>query len=536
MGISDGRRESRSQDSRLNGQQPNGFPPRGPLPTRPMTQGPYPPDSLPVDLQPTRPVPGVSVPLDRQPTSRMPGVSLPVDLQPTRPVPGVSVPLGSRMRGAPTPGSRPRGYTTPTDPRPRGDQSRTFDRSQKSAPRVSRRVIILVALLSLLIVSAAGVIGAINAYGQYTRVHASVEAGMAHLRRAQTIISPLMKHPALPDIPTVTQVQVELNAAEGDFASARREVNAGAIGLAGNAPGLNGTVHSVSALLAAADEACLAGIDLTSGSLPVLAAIQGGFFAASPPAGGASASGPSAAPALSQAMLDTLTTKYEDAVARLNIAIANLRSADLSSLPSQLASAQQVAQIRGALAIWPGIQSKLATADSWLHVAPALLGLSKPERFLIEIMDRGEMRSTGGFIGSYGVMTISQGKIQPFTLSDIFALDIPYVKRVGYSSPPAAYSWLPFKGFGLRDSNLSPDFPTSAQLGISMLAKEGGGSVQGVIAMNATTIERVMKIFRPVTVPGYNAQVTYKNLESMIRLYTETSAQRDGNDLPVGDH
>lgn len=387
----------------------------------------------------------------------------------------------------------------------------------------------LAALISLLVVSASGVVGAVSAYAQYTQARASAEAGMTHLRAAQTIISPLMKHPTLPDTQTMTQLQTELGAAERNFAAARQEANSGAFGLASNVPGPGGTVHSVAALLAAADEACLAGLDLTSGLLPVVAVAQGGFFAPT------SSTSASTTPTLTQEMLDTLTAKFEDAVTHINSAMSYLQSADLSSLPSQIASPQQVGQIRGVLANWPSIQTRLSSADGWLHVAPALLGIGKPTRLLVEIMDRAEMRSTGGFIGAYGVLTISKGKIQPFALQDVFTLDVPYVNRIGYSAPPATYSWWPFKGFGLRDSNLSPDFPTSARLGMSMLAKEGGPQVQGVVGMNATVIARMLKIIGSVKVPGYDVTVTDKNLEAMIRLYTETSAQRDGNDLPVSD-
>ena len=81
--------------------------------------------------------------------------------------------------------------------------------------------------------------------------------------------------------------------------------------------------------------------------------------------------------------------------------------------------------------------------------------------------------------------------MQPFSLNDVFTLDTPYIRKTGVSLPPAAYPWWPFRGFGLRDSNLSPDFPTSAQLSLHQLALEGGPDAQGVVAVTAPVIADV---------------------------------------------
>ena len=48
--------------------------------------------------------------------------------------------------------------------------------------------------------------------------------------------------------------------------------------------------------------------------------------------------------------------------------------------------------------------------DGWLHVAPGLLGLHGPTRLLVELMDQGETRATGGYIGDYGILTIENAK------------------------------------------------------------------------------------------------------------------------------
>ena len=385
---------------------------------------------------------------------------------------------------------------------------------------------LLVALVALLLVSLSAAASAIVVSSQYDAVRSDAGSGLTHLQNAEALASPLLKHPALPNSATLSQFSAELNASRRDFAAARAGLTQGMWSVAG----ASSAGRSALALLTAADDACQAGLDLSAGLAPVSAAIQSGGFFANTATGGQA----TAAPGLTQAMLATLRARYESAVAHLRSAVASLRGADLGALPAGLLSAQHMSQLRALVADWPALEARLGEVDSWLGVAPALLGLGQPERLLIELMDRGEMRATGGFIGAYGVMTIAQGKIAPFTLADVFSLDVPYLDRVGVSTPPAAYRWWPFQGFGLRDSNLSADFPTSARLGMTMLGKEGGPGVQGVVALNARVIERILRVIGPVQVPGYNVTVTDKNLETMLRRYTETSAQRDGNDLPAG--
>jgi hypothetical protein len=181
------------------------------------------------------------------------------------------------------------------------------------------------------------------------------------------------------------------------------------------------------------------------------------------------------------------------------------------------------------------MQTTLGSVDAWLKLAPTLLGVDGPIRLLVELQDGGELRSTGGFIGSYGILTVVSGRILPFTLNDIYALDQPYEQRAGWPSAPAKYSWWPFPGYGLRDSNLSFDFPTSAQYGMKLLKTEGGPNVQGVVALTLPVIQRTLTIIGSVPLPEYGVTVTAENLESLLRYYTETNADRAGSDLPSSE-
>jgi hypothetical protein len=266
----------------------------------------------------------------------------------------------------------------------------------------------------------------------------------------------------------------------------------------------------------AADEGCLAGLDLTHAALALESHIHTDLFS----------SASSSTPAFTANDLARMTSDFEDATQHLTRAVGAAQHADLAALPAGTLTSQQIGELRQALAVWPRITPQLEMVDAWLRVAPGLLGLNGPTRLLVELMDQGETRATGGYIGDYGIMTIENARIAPFTLNDVFTLDTPYIEKIGVSKPPAAYPWWPFRGFGLRDSNLSPDFPNSAQLSLRQLALEGGPDAQGVVAITAPVIAKTLEVIGPIAVPEYHEMVTAQNMEALARLYTENAAAR----------
>jgi len=377
----------------------------------------------------------------------------------------------------------------------------------------ARRIIAAVALIGVLALVASA---AVSIYQQYSEARAAASDGALHLKRLQALLEPELHHPSIPDAGTLSAAQHELGVAEHDFALTRRDLGQGAFSAARNAPVVRGSLGAVAALAAAADEACLAGLDLTRAALVLEPHIHADLFAS------ASAS----VPAFTASAMASVTADYEDALRQLTLAVGDAQRADLAALPSGTLTSEQIAELHQGLAAWPRIAPQLEMVDAWLRVAPGLLGLHGTTRLLVELMDQGETRATGGYIGDYGVMSIENAKIAPFSLNDVFTLDTPYLRKTRVSRPPTAYPWWPFRGFGLRDSNLSPDFPTSAELSLRQLALEGGPDAQGVVAITAPVIAKTLEVVGPIEVPEYHEVVTAQNMEALVRRYTENAAAR----------
>lgn len=146
-----------------------------------------------------------------------------------------------------------------------------------------------------------------------------------------------------------------------------------------------------------------------------------------------------------------------------------------------------------------------AAADDYL---PSLLGADGPRRYLVLAEDPAELRPTGGFMGTYGIVVLDGGAITSNDFHDVYQLDL--TPGVSYVEPPrdlkghllGPYSWQ------LADANWSPDYPTSAQEALTLYTHESGDSnIDGVIVLTTTAIDKLLTLTGPVTVPEYGVTV-----------------------------
>src|SRR5262249_33202626 len=98
--------------------------------------------------------------------------------------------------------------------------------------------------------------------------------------------------------------------------------------------------------------------------------------------------------------------------------------------------------------------------------------------------------------------------------------------------PPQLYWWWPYRlngseqrcdfDWGLRDSNLSPDFPTNARAAMQIVQQSGivpgNRPLQGVIAFTPVLIEGLLAsdVFGPGHVPEFKAVVDAAHVEHII--------------------
>jgi len=158
---------------------------------------------------------------------------------------------------------------------------------------------------------------------------------------------------------------------------------------------------------------------------------------------------------------------------------------------------------------------------------PEILGRDQSKTYLLLFENNMELRPTGGFIGSYGLLTFDKGRLSDFVISDIYSAD---GQLKGHVEPPGPIrDYLGEANWWFRDSNWDPDFPTSAKRGEWFLDKETDKQVDGVISLDLNPVKDFLKVSGPINLPDYSMTITSENL------YEEVQSEVEDNFFP-GTH
>jgi hypothetical protein len=202
------------------------------------------------------------------------------------------------------------------------------------------------------------------------------------------------------------------------------------------------------------------------------------------------------------------------AKASLDLALSHLDTIPEKGLLPQVANA--IAPFREQL---PALQDGITQAIPASTIIPPILGYPTQQNYLFLLQNNTELRPTGGFIGTYGVIKVKDGEIASFSTDNVYNLD-NRVKSLNVKPPAPLTKYNHVSKWFLRDSNWSPDFPTAAQEALSFYRREGGTerSLNGVIAIDPTFFQQLLTLTGPITVgkKEFNAE----NLVDELQLIT----------------
>ena len=146
---------------------------------------------------------------------------------------------------------------------------------------------------------------------------------------------------------------------------------------------------------------------------------------------------------------------------------------------------------------------------------PELLGAEGPRTYLVLVQNEDELRPTGGFISGVARVTVEKGDLSGLQFEDSYAVDD--LSRP-YPEPPAPLRQYMLADLWLfRDSNWSPDFPTSARTAIALYAIGRDVEADGVVALDQEAIRLLVSALEPLQVEGYAEPVTGENVIQMAR-------------------
>lgn len=201
----------------------------------------------------------------------------------------------------------------------------------------------------------------------------------------------------------------------------------------------------------------------------------------------------SAAQALSVTDRLALMVAYtEEALPEIEEATDAVNRIDLNVVPEDMR--EQVARVTALLPILAqGFQEVVTHADA----LGMLLGSEEKQTYMVVFQNNTELRPTGGFIGSFAEVSFTDGAITDMRIPGGGSYDVQGQLRAFVAAPGPLQ--VVRARWEFQDANWFPDFPTSARKMLWFYESAGGPSVDGVLAINADVLERLLAVLGPIT-------------------------------------
>lgn len=138
------------------------------------------------------------------------------------------------------------------------------------------------------------------------------------------------------------------------------------------------------------------------------------------------------------------------------------------------------------------------------------LGHEQWQRYLIVFLNNNELRGSGGFMGSFGLLDIDRGEIKNFEIPGGGTYDLQGWLGPKVISPEPIH--LINARWEFQDANWWADFPTTAKKIQWFHENSNGPSVDGVITITSTFVERLLEIIGPIPMEEYGRdEITSEN-------------------------
>ncbi len=165
-------------------------------------------------------------------------------------------------------------------------------------------------------------------------------------------------------------------------------------------------------------------------------------------------------------------------------------------------------------------------------VVPDLAGLDADRQFLLLFANNTELRPGGGFLGVYGLAVTRDGEIVGLSTDDTYSLDNRVAAGYMATPPTPLVQYLGSTSWYFRDSNWSPDFPSSTRDALALMRQEYASAgepvpdVHGVLMFTPTMIGDLLLLLGPVTID--NQTFTADNVSDKLEYEVELGYAEQG--------
>ncbi len=220
--------------------------------------------------------------------------------------------------------------------------------------------------------------------------------------------------------------------------------------------------------------------------------------------------------------LNLLNAYIENALPHVLGAQAALAKVDAAIVPAQYT--EKIVKLQSET---PAIAASMQEFLKFVHTLTFLLGGENTMRYLALFQNNTELRATGGFVGSFAEVAMNNGAIAKITLPGGGTYDVQGQLDVFVEAPKPLSLINPRWEF--QDGNWFPDFPTSAKKMQWFYEHAGGPTTDGVMAVNATFIEKLLAILGPIDMSEYGVILDAENFVFATEKAVEIDADKTLN-------
>ncbi len=220
--------------------------------------------------------------------------------------------------------------------------------------------------------------------------------------------------------------------------------------------------------------------------------------------------------------LDVLATYANSALPLLTEAAQAAATVD----PNQLPSEKRQTFVTLAAHLESGAQAVREFAGM-AELLSVFAGKNETRKYLIVFQNNTELRPSGGFMGSVAEITIDRGDIKNFFVPPGGTYDIKGQLLAHVVAPKPLQLINPHWQF--QDANWFADFPTTAKKIRWFWSKAGQPTLDGVIAVNATFVQRLFEVTGPIEMSEYGKVIDQKNFLSETQKAVELEYDRSEN-------
>lgn len=218
----------------------------------------------------------------------------------------------------------------------------------------------------------------------------------------------------------------------------------------------------------------------------------------------------------------TLQTYIDAALPTLNQAKARFAEVKEEVLPE--AERGRVKQAR--TAVEGGVKA-LEDISATLRFARLLMGESREQTYLLVFQNQAELRPTGGFMGSVAELMLDRGEVKNVFVPGGGPYDLRGQLKSRVLAPKPLHLVNPRWEF--QDANWFPDFAASAEKIRWFWSQGGQSTLDGVIAVNASVLEPLLRFTGPIELPTYGKSFTADNIQFELQKAVELEYDKTEN-------